>query len=239
MARRADKRQRAFIKDMKVLAEHWQQADPASFGLTEQQALALIEKYQAAAESLRQAENARSIAKARTIENRTRMGALRKEFGALSEIIDGVAKSTGDKNVYARARIAKPDRRAPLPAPPAPTRFKKRVRNDGSIQVRFEIDDEGRGGLVYEVARQLETLDGGRQPIEFLEVIAEKRFIDRDVPEGLRAVRYLVRAMRTNGARSDWAQGAMVFFGTQKSGTGQTRRTRDARQDRPATALAN
>lgn len=236
MARRADKKQRAFIEDMKVLADHWQQADPASFGLSEQQAQSLIDRYEAAAQSLRNAESARSIAKARTIENRKAIGALRKEFGALSDIIDGVAKSTGDNDVYARARIAEPGPRTPLPAPPAPTRFTHRVRNDGSIGVRFEIDDGGRGGLVYEVARQLETLDGLTGPIEFLAVISEKRFIDRDVPEGLRAVRYRVRAMRSNGARSDWAHGATVFFGTQKS---ETHGKGVAQHDRPATARAS
>ncbi len=228
MARRADKRQQAFIEDMRVLTEHWRQADPASFGVTEQQALALIEKYEAAAESLRQVENARSLARARTIENRKRMGALRTEFGALSEIIDGVAKSTGDKDVYARARIAKPDRRAPLPAPPPPSSFEHTLRNDGSIEVTFEIEDGGRGGLVYEVQRQLvpiDRLEGPDRAYEPLMVVAARHFRDDQVPQGLREVRYQVRALRSNGTRSDWAQGSTVFFGTQKSGspTSETR----------------
>jgi hypothetical protein len=224
MARRADKRQDAFIQDMGALVAHWQQADPAGFGLSEQQVQTLIDRYHAAHSALRTAERAQRLARARTIEKRERMAELRREFGALSEIIDGVARSTRDAGVYARARIARPGQRAPLPAPPAPTDLEHELRNDGSIGVTFAIEDRGRGGLVYEVQRQLEPIgffagDGQPPAFEPMAVIAQKHFLDEDVPEGLRAIRYRVRALRSSGARSGWSTPATVFFGTQKSGT--------------------
>lgn len=228
MGRRASKRQDDFIEDMGTLLAHWSQADPASFGLDEDQVRALVDRYEAARGALRSAQRARALARARTIEKRERLAELRREFAGLTEIIDGVAKTSGDKGVYARARIDPPGPRAPLPAPPAPGGFTHALRNGGAIEVRFEIDDGGRGSLVYEVQRQLQRLGRPEAPFEPLCVIAGRRFIDEDVPEGLRLVRYRVRAIRSNGGRSDWAQGPTVNFGTAKRQPGPAR---DARGD--------
>lgn len=228
MARRASKRQETFIQDIATMLAHWQAVDPTSFGLDEARVQALVERYEAARDALRKAQKARDVAKARTLTKRQRLAELRREFAGLSEIIDGVAKTTGDKGVYARARIAPPDTRAPLPAPPPPRAFEHALRNDGSIEVRFEIDDEGRGSLVYEVQRQLVPIDRPddhdppfEPPYQPLMVVSARRFIDDEVPEGLRLVCYRVRALRSNGGRSDWAQGSAVYFGTQKRSGGR------------------
>lgn len=214
MARRADKDQAGFLTAMGVLAERWQGADPSSFGLTIEQAQGLIDRYHAALLAAQSADAARLAArKAVAIKGRA-MADLRGEFGALSGIIDGVARSTGDPGVYAAAGIARPGPRRRRPAPPPPRLHDWKVRSDGSIAVVFTIDDGGLGSLVYEVRRQTGTADGRSGPWRAMGVISRKRFIDRRVPVGIVAVRYQVRAVRSNGGRSDWASFGEFRFGT-------------------------
>lgn len=215
MPRRAAKGQAKFLVSMATLARHWQQADPHAFGLTPEQVQMLIDRQEAAHAAFLRAKEARSLARAATLQKDIALDDLRRVFGALSETIDGTAKARGDRDVYAKARIAPPAEGAPRPAPPPPQMKDHQVRNDGSIVVRYTIDDAGLGGLVYEVRRQVVQLDGTTTPWTTQAVLAAKRYHDEHVPRSVLEVCYQVRALRTNGRSSDWSGAIRVLYGTQ------------------------
>jgi hypothetical protein len=95
-----------------------------------------------------------------------------------------------------------------------PSELKSRLSTNGEIELTFKMEDRGRGGLLYEVQRRLVPLEGAQSPWLPLDITAEKRFTDDDVPTGLREVHYQVRAMRASGKKGDWSCAHAVRFGT-------------------------
>lgn len=218
MARRADKGQYKFLASMATLARHWEGADPHEFGLTHEQVQLLLDSQQAAQSAFVWSLQAHALARAATLQKDMALNDLRRVFGALSETIDGTAKARGDRSVYASARIAPPAPSAPRPAPPPPEMKEYKVRNDGSILVKYNIKGDGLGGLVYEVRRSIVQLNGTSTPWETMAVVAAKRYHDQHVPSKVLEVCYQVRALRTNGRSSDWSGAITVPFGTRPTG---------------------
>ncbi len=220
MARRADRKTSRFLNKCKTLATRWQDADPAAFGLTELDVDEFEVLVVAARQARLDAHRARLQARAGFVRQREAVARLRARFGALVATIDGRAKRepTGKRaKVYAAAGIDPPVKGGPRPTPAIPTGLKSDSSTNGEIRVRFSIKDRGRGGLLYEVQRQLVPLDGVETPWLPLDIVADKRFTDADVPSGLREVRYRVRAMRASGKKSDWSCAHTVPFGTVRS----------------------
>lgn len=220
MGRRAERKDADFLIQCKVLAKRWQEADPSVFGLTEPEVDQFLETVLKAADSQGKARRARLLAKARFVAQREAFGELRGLFGALIGSIDVKAKRAGTgkaRGVYAAAGIDPPEKGGPRPAPGEPFGLAYSMRTNGEIEARFEIDDHARGGLLYEVQRRLVALDGEESPWLPLDIVAEKRFVDRDVPAGVRRVQYQVRAMRANGKKGDWSCALSVPFGTIRS----------------------
>lgn len=226
MSRRAKRKDAEFLTQCRVLSARWRDGDPSQFGLTELEVDQFEEMVLKAAESREKAQRARLLAKARFVGQREAFANLRRLFGALVGSVDVNAKRqpAGKRAaVYASAGIDPPEKGGPKPAPPAPTKLEYTMSTSGEVLATFIINDRGRGGLLYEVQRRLVPLDGACQPWLPLDIVADRKFVDADVPPGLRQVEYRVRAMRASGTKSDWSYPLMVPFGTQKnSGGGQS-----------------
>lgn len=103
---------------------------------------------------------------------------------------------------------------AALPKPAAPTELKIKPRTNGEMELRFKIDDDGRGNLMYEVRRRCQPIGGGERPWEPVAMTPSRKVVDEDVPPGLRAISYQVRARRTNGKTGEWSSAVAFPFGT-------------------------
>lgn len=220
MSRRAERTDAKFLTQCRVLAKRWQEADPSEFGLTELEVDQFEEMVLKAGEARDKAGRARLLAKARFLAQREAFANLRRLFGALVGSVDVTARRAGAKNartVYAAAGIDPPEKPAPRPAPSEPFGLAYKMWTNGEIEVSFQIDDRGRGGLLYEVQRRLMPLDEPCPPWLPFDIVADKCFVDRDVPPGLRQIEYRVRAMRASGTKSDWSSSLTVPFGTYKS----------------------
>lgn len=220
MARRADRKDADFLIQCRVLATRWQEADPSVFGLTELEVDQFVDMVLQAGEARDKARRARLLAKARFVRQREAFANLRALFGALVGSVDVKAKRAGTgkaRGVYAAAGIDPPEKGGPRPAPGEPFDLAYSMRTNGEIEGRFEIDDNARGGLLYEVQRRLVALDDAESPWLPLDIVADKRFVDGDVPAGVRRVQYQVRAMRANGKKGDWSCALSVPFGTIRS----------------------
>lgn len=221
MARRADKNDTKFLEQCRVLARRWRDGDPTAFGLTELEVDQFEERVLRAAESRDKARRARNLARARFVGQREAFASLRSLFGALVGSVDVKAKREGPKkakSVYAAAGIQPPEKPGPLPAPAPPGGFEHELTSGGSIVVTFTIDDGARGGLLFEVQRQMADLDGVTGQWMPLDIVGVKRFEDGDVPKGVSRVLYRVRAMRTTGLKGQWSYPVAIPFGTVRSG---------------------
>lgn len=220
MPRRAEKAQKSFLDQMRAIRDHWDGADPSSFGLNDAQVQRLKDDYEKAAAAHARAEELRNQLAGAMRAKRAAIGDLRRTFGGLSTIIDGMARTMRDPGVYVRAAIEKPKKKGPLPGPTAPTGLKITPKENGQLELTFEIVDKGRGNLMYEVRRRCEWLDGRDAAWEPVAVTPKRKVVDGDVPSGLRAIRYQVRAKRTNGTVGEWSSERIFPFGTIGSATG-------------------
>lgn len=218
--RRAAKPQGEFLSQIHAMLGQWDKADPSSFGLTDAHVQRLKDDYDKAA-----AAHARVLALQAQLTQamaakKAAMGDLRRTFGGLSTIIDGLARTMRDPSVYTKAAIKKPEKKGPLPKPEAPTGLELTPRNNGGLTLTFKIDDGGRGNLMYEVRRRCEWLDGRDWVWEPVAVTPRREVVDDDVPTGLRALHYQVRAKRTNGKTGEWSSEKIFPFGSIASAKG-------------------
>lgn len=218
--RRAEKPQGKFLSQIRSILGKWDKADPSSFGLNDAQVQRLKDDYERAAAAHARVEQLRTQLAGAMASKRAALGDLRRTFGGLSTIIDGMARTMRDPGVYTRAAIDKPKKKGPLPKPAAPTGLKITPRTNGELELRFKIDDDGRGNLMYEVRRRCEWLDGRDWAWEPVDVTPRRTVVDDDVPSGLRAIRYQVRAKRTNGRVGEWSSEKIFPFGSIASAKG-------------------
>lgn len=220
MPRRAEKPQGKFLSQIRTTLGQWDKADPSSFGLCDAQVQRLRDDYEKAAAAHARAEELRNQLANAMRAKRAAIGDLRRTFGGLTTIIDGMARTMRDPGVYARASIKKPKRKGPLPGPAAPTKLKITPGTSGELTLTFQIVDKGRGNLMYEVRRRCEWLDGRDWQWEPVAVTPKREIVDDNVPSGLRAIRYQVRAKRTNGTVGEWSDERIFPFGTIASAKG-------------------
>jgi hypothetical protein len=218
--RRAAKPQGEFLDQIRSILGQWDKADPSSFGLTDAHVQRLKDDYEKAAAAHARVEQLRTQLTQAMAAKRTALGDLRRTFGGLSTIIDGLARTMRDPGVYTRASIKKPKKKGPLPRPKAPTKPKITPTENGELTLTFQIVDKGRGNLMYEVRRRCEWLDGRESTWEPVAVTPKRKVIDEAVPSGLRAISYQVRAKRTNGEVGEWSDEKSFPFGSIASGKG-------------------
>jgi hypothetical protein len=220
MSRRARRKDSEFLTQCRVLVARWKDTDPSRFGVTEAEVDQFEAKVLRAADAGDKARRARLLARARFVAQREAFGDLRHLFGALVGSVDVKARRAGAKQargVYAAAGIDPPEKGGRRPAPAAPHGFEHTLTRGGSLIVTFQIEDQARGGLLYEVQRQLLGLEGGPSEWLPLDIVGDKRFQDDRVPPGLRQVLYRVRAMRVTGVKGPWSYPVAIPFGTMAS----------------------
>ncbi len=220
MPRRAKKAQGKFLEQIRTTLGQWDGADPSSFGLNDAQVQRLKDDYEKAAAAHARAEELRNQLANAMRAKRAAIGDLRRTFGGLSTIIDGMARTMRDPSVYTRAAIKQPKKKGPLPGPTAPTGLKITPKENGQLELTFQIVDKGRGNLMYEVRRRCEWLDGRDWQWEPVDMTPRRKVVDENVPGGLRAIRYQVRAKRTNGTMGEWSDEKIFPFGSIVSATG-------------------
>lgn len=192
-------------------AELWA-SDPGAYGLSAEQADALLAASTLAAERIEAARRAEAVRKEATATARQGTRALRR---TLSEAIAQVrAFAAGQPDATQRLIDAQIPPRAPnAPAQPPGTPFRVRVSlrgSDGAVELAWKARNPvGTSGTTYIVRRRF-TPEG---PAEFVGLAGGKKtFVDTTLPRGTEFVTYLIRGQRSESAGDD-AEIA-VRFGT-------------------------
>src|SRR5690606_11445174 len=103
------------------------------------------------------------------------------------------AETTGDEEVFEVAQVPPPKKRAPLPPPEMPSNVRGEMRNDGTIELRW--DGSVANGTVFMVYRS--TIgSGGSTPFQFIGTIGAKTLIDSTLPGCIQSATYQVKAVR-------------------------------------------
>jgi hypothetical protein len=213
MPRRASKAQSEFLNQMRAFRHQWDKADPSTFGLSTAQIQQFGAEYEQARAAHDRVEDLRTQLAQALAAKRRASNRLRRTFGGLSSIMDGLVRASGDQGVYTRAHLRKPEKKRPLPTPEAPTDLEITPGANGKLELTFKIADKGRGNLMYEVRRRCESLDGVESAWEPVAVTPKRTVVDDDVPTGLRNIGYQVRALRTNGKVGEWSSERKVPSG--------------------------
>mgnify|MGYP001796569027 CR=1 FL=1 len=172
--------------------------DPATIGLDAARVAELASLTAAASAALADARQLDEDKKAAFASYNTAAKAMRDYASQSVGIIRGFAKASEDPStVYTAAQIPAPAEPTPAPPPGVPFDFKVNLLQDGSIELNFECDNGGEGGVSYEVRRR----DGTSQtePFNFVMNATERRFVDDTIPAGTASVTYRIVAFRTTG----------------------------------------
>ena len=114
--------------------------------------------------------------------------------------------------MYVRASIPEPAPRTPRSEADMPTSLATTSQTDGSVLVTF---DANKGpGTVFLLQRQLVSEGGVIGDWTDTATLSDKRYLDENVPSGLRLVNYRVRAQTTNGVLSPWTFPVPFYLGT-------------------------
>lgn len=124
-------------------------------------------------------------------------------------IIRSFAKgSDNPEAVYEAALIPAPADPAPAPQPGLPFKFTPRLLQSGALEMAFDCDNGGEGGVTYEVSRRDNTGQGAS--FQFVMNALERTFTDETIPQGTGSVTYRVQAIRSTG-RGDAAETTINF----------------------------
>ncbi|MFG0285210.1 MAG: hypothetical protein ACF8R7_12370 [Phycisphaerales bacterium JB039] len=203
----------------RILADQWAElADPAAaIGVSPAQVAQLEAVSAEALEAYRAALAAREAAQAATAKLSRAMSALGERGGALVGQVRAHARTTGDDNVYAAARIPAPKAPSPAPAPRPPRLRGIDVKYDGALEITWDVTQPAPGAQVHtQIERALQTGDGAGNigPWRLLAVTSAKRYLDRTVPAGTWAAHYRLGA--SIGARrpTAWSAATMLPLGS-------------------------
>lgn len=174
-------------------------ADPTTIGLDAARVAELASRTAAASQALTTARQLDEDKKAAFEAYHEAAGSMRDYASQSVGIIRSFAKaSENPSTVYSEAQIPAPADPTPAPPPGVPTNFQVNLLQDGSLQVGFDCDNGGEGGVTYEVRRR----DGASQsePFEYVMTALERKFVDNTIPQGTGSVTYRVVAQRSTGA---------------------------------------
>jgi hypothetical protein len=135
----------------------------------------------------------RNAALAATTAANALSDSVRSTGGALINTIKAFAEATGNEEVYQTALVPPPKKRAPLPPPAMPTNVRGVMRNDGTIELRW--DASLANGTVFTVYRSV-TGASGATPFVSIGTIGAKTLIDADLPGCIASATYQVKAVR-------------------------------------------
>lgn len=191
-------------------------ADPASIGLSAEQADSLLAFTGAARAAYQAASQIRSDSKSATVTYTNGAGDLRG-FGAdLIKTIKAFAEATDDTNVYALANVPPPADPEPLGPPGKPTNITSTINSSGHLLLKWKANNAASStGVYFMVERQLNdepgfTLVGGS---------GSKDFTDVKIPLGTAKATYIIIPFRGDLAGEPSNQ-TTVQFGVNIPGPG-------------------
>ena len=169
-------------------------------------------KAQAARDALTAKQQAYQTAKTATETLKNAVNAMSDAGAGILAQIRGMAKNSGNPNVYTLAEIPGPATPAPIAPPGQPTDFKVSLDGNGNVIITFKADNPaGAQGPIYRVYR---TIEG--QPQTYLGDIGGRKFIDTTLPAGATLVTYAIQGVRST-AVGPWGN-FVVKFGTNAGG---------------------
>lgn len=183
-----------------------------TIGMTPEQVAAAQLELDAVEAARATAVQIRAQSLAKTLDKDQKVDALRGTLGGLVTQVDGFAKSTKDQSVYVRAEIPEPAPRTPRSEADMPTNLATISQTDGSVLVTF--DAVKGAGTVFLLQRQFVSEGGVIGDWTDTATLSEKKYLDENVPSGLRLVNYRVRAQTTNGVLSPWTFPVPFYLGT-------------------------
>ena len=183
-----------------------------TIGMTPEQVAAAQIELDSASAALQAAETIRAQSLAKTADKDQKLDALRGTLGGLVTQVDGFAKATKDPSVYVKAEIPEPAPRTPRSEADTPTNLNTQSQTDGSVLVTFDATKGA--GTVFLLQRQLVSEGGATGDWTDTATLSEKKYLDENVPSGLRLVNYRVRAQTTNGVLSPWSFPVPFYLGT-------------------------
>lgn len=188
--------------------------DPTEIGLDAARVLELTQRRDLAAAALANALQLDADKKAAFEDYNNKAKAMRDYASQSVGIIRSFARGSDNPGaVYTLAQIPAPADPTPAPAPGKPTDFEVLLLDGGSLEVTFECDNQGEGGVTYEVSRRDSALPG--TPFHFVVNALERRFTDDTIPNGTGAVTYRVQAIRSTGR--GYAAERTITFGAGNS----------------------
>jgi hypothetical protein len=168
-------------------------ASAAEIGLEDNQVSELGTMLTAVAANMAAAENARSIAKAKTQVFYTSADPLAAMASGLMKTIRAFAITSGDPEVYELALLEPPATPSPAPAPAEPTEIRTIVENDGSIQITWKAKNaRPSAGTAFNIFRKL----AGQTSYFPIGTVGVRAFTDNTVPPGTPSIQYIIRGIR-------------------------------------------
>jgi hypothetical protein len=164
-----------------------------SLGLDDDQVNGLQTMLTAVAANMTAADNARSIAKAKTQVFYTSADPLAAMASGLMKTIRAFAITSGDPEVYELALLEPPAPPSPVPAPAEPIDIRTTVENDGSILISWKAKNAAPStGTAFTIFRKL----AGQTSYFPVGTVGVRAFTDNTVPPGTASIQYLIRGIR-------------------------------------------
>lgn len=167
----------------------------SQIGLTGAEVATIKAKIASAEDAIKNADAARSAAKASTLAANDEVSELRTLMAAAVKKIKGFAQQTGNASVFSIAQIDPPAPPTPSQAPSAPFELTAVLApSTGALTVKWRSSQpKGVSGVVFVVKRKTGT--GAYTQLGFT---GERSFIDANIPAGVTGVTYLIEAYRGN-----------------------------------------
>lgn len=173
-------------------------ADPTTIGLDAARVLELAGRTQAASQALADAQQLDNQKKAAFEAYHAAAKSMRDYASQSVGIIRGFAKgSDNPEAVYTAALIPAPADPAPAAEPGVPFNFKTRLLQSGALELAFDCDNQGEGGVTYAVSRRDNTGQGAS--FQFVMNALERKFVDATIPQGTPSVTYSIVGTRSTG----------------------------------------
>ena len=185
-------------------------ANPGAVGLTEEQALALAAKVQAAREAYEAAQVARNAAKAATLAQKSAFNTMDDASSDAIRYIRAYAASrptAAERDaVFVAAQINPPAPPTPAGPPVPPADVVGDPNADGTVTLKWK------GSIANQTFFTVWRRTGNNTTWQQVGAVASKKFIDATVPRGTPSVVYTIKAQRNTEVSAPSAE-ATVNFG--------------------------
>lgn len=186
-------------------------ASHAEIGLDASDIVALDAVVSQARAAFEEAQEARSLARAKTLLQDEALAAMLAVARAQVRVVRAHAAKTRNPAVFAAAQIPAPNDPAPLGPAQTPTGLTSRLLTGGAVELVWQ--GSRTGGTSFHIHRSLVMPGGSGSAYALIGTSEERRYVDTTVPYGLQQAAYVVVAVRSGG-RSEPSDPTTIFFGT-------------------------